>query len=242
MGGLAKFYGNDYNRIFENISTYDCKLDVMVYSANRSILINANCTVKPPYSALEAFLAVARGNISYDGTVYTNIDWTANDTEAVKRTLEIRSYHVFPVGPNESLPANATTAPLCLIPCADDLPATSFDVLSVNYNPNKDTLSELFINYDWNNFKNLTIHSTYSYLAFYSDIKNKLEWRYLLGQYVEGKFNLQIKFDKPPNKVTCEREEGAGTGEFNCTVSKLDEQIYNVKGFASGLDRLIVLW
>ena len=80
---------------------------------------------------------------------------------------------------------------------------------------------------------------------YYENMKEKFEWRYLLNQFDVGKFNLKIIFDKPIKEIKCEREDIEPLDKihsFDCEVNKIDERSFEVKGFATGLDKLIAIW
>ena len=134
---------------------------------------------------------------------------------------------------------------LCFLPCLDGLPPSSFDVLSVDYSPSRNYLFSLFDNYNGEEFKKLVVSSNYSLKFYYEKMEKEFEWRYLLGQFDTGKFNLQITFDKPIKEIKCEREDIEPLNEippFDCEVNEIDEKSFEVKGFASGLDKLIAIW
>ena len=242
--GLSEFYQKDYSSISEKQSTYDCNLQVDVQTSNKVISIDSKCTVTPPYSAMEAFLAVARGSLKIKGAEFSvapGLDWDDDEKEAVKKRLESIAQPVVAIQKGAKLPKEQNN--LCFLPCIDNLPPTSFEVLKVTYNPNREELSELFLNYNQEKFKDLVINSTYSYKTHYKKIGSKIEWRYLLGQFETGKFDLTITFDTPVKSVTCEREKIKTLikiHSFDCKVTKLGEKKFNVKGFSTGLEKLVV--
>jgi len=243
---IKYFFGNDYYPILEEEeSTYDCDLEMNISTVEKTVFLNTKCKVTPPFSAVEAFLAVVRGNIETKGvTYYSGADKDDDEKEAIRKRLEMINYPFFAVSEGEET-TGGEEASLCFLPCLDGLPHSSFDILSVNYNPDRDYLSNLFDNYDEEKFKKLVVFSNYSLKFYYETMEEKFEWRYLLGQSDVGKFNLQITFDKPIKEIKCEREDVKPLNEihsFDCEVNKIDDKSFEVKGFATGLDKLIAIW
>jgi len=240
---IKYFFGNDYYPILEEKSTYDCDLEMDISTVEKTVSLNTKCEVTPPFSAIEAFLAVARGNIETKGvTYYSWVDENDDEKEAVRKRLEIINYSFFAVSEGEEVTEEAN---VCFLPCIDGLLPSSFDVLSVDYSPNRDHLSNLFDNYDQEKFKELIVSSNYSLKFYYEKMEEKFEWRYLFGQFDVGEFNLQITFDKPIKEIKCEREDIEPLDKipsFNCEVDKIDDKSFQVKGFATGLDKLIAIW
>ena len=247
--GLSEFYQKDYSSISEKQSTYDCNLQVDVQTSSKTISIDSKCTVTPPYSAMEAFLAVARSNLKINGMEFsvapgstkTGLDWDDDEKEAVKKRLESIAQPAVAIQKGAKPPKEQNN--LCFLPCVDDSPPASFEVLKVTYNPSREELSKLFLNYNQEKFKDLVINSTYSYKTHYKKIGSKIEWRYLLGQFETGKFDLAITFDVPVKSLTCERENIKTLikiPSFDCKVTKLGEKKFNVKGFSTGLEKLVV--
>ena len=244
---IKYFFGNDYYPILEEESTFDCDLEMNISTVEKTVSLSTKCNVTPPFSAIEAFLAVVRGNIETEGvTYYSGVDKNDNEEEVIKKRLETIDYPFFVVSEGEEITEEITKeTSLCFLPCLDGLPPFSFDVLSVSYSPNRNYLSNLFDNYDEEEFKKLVVSSNYSLEFYYENMEEKFEWRYLLGQFDVGKFNLQITFDKPIKEIKCEREDIEPLDEihpFDCEVNKIDEKSFEVRGFATGLDKLIVLW
>ena len=240
---IKYFFGNDYYPILEEESTYDCDLEMDISTVEKTVFLDTKCKVTPPFSAIEAFLAVVRGNIETKGvTYYSGVDENDDQKEAIKKRLEIIDYPFFAVSEEEEITEETS---LCFLPCLDDLPPSSFDVLTVDYSPSRNYLSKLFDNYDEEEFKKLIVSSNYSLEFYYENMEEKFEWRYLFGQFDVGKFNLEITFDKPIKEIKCEREDIEPLNKipsFNCEVDKIDEKSFNVKGFATGLDKLIATW
>lgn len=240
--GLTEFYKKDYHSILEKQSTYDCNLEVDVQTSEKVISINSECTVMPPHAAIEAFLAVARGDLEINGGKFrTGSDWNADPREAVKQRLEFINYPVVASEIKKSVKEEMKN--LCFLPCVDDSLPVSFEVLTVNYTPSKEELSNLFVDYNWEKFEDLVVHSTYSYKIRYKNMERKIEWRYLLGQFETGRFDLTITFDKPIKLINCQREEIKTLmrmPSIECKVTKIDEKTFNIKGFSTGLERLIV--
>jgi len=240
---IKYFFGNDYYPILDKESTYDCDLEMNISTVEKTVSLNTECKVAPPFSAIEAFLAVVRGNIETKGvTYYSWLDENDNEEEAIKKKLEIIDYSFFAVSEGEEITDKTS---LCFLPCIDGLAPSSFDVLNVDYSPSRDHLSNLFANYDEEEFKELFVSSNYSLEFYYENMEEKFEWRYLLGQFDVGKFNLKITFDKPIKEIKCEREDIEPLNKihsFDCEVNKIDEKSFSVKGFASGLDKLIAIW
>jgi hypothetical protein len=242
--GLSKFYKNDYYKILENQSTYFCNIFMKILTLEKMILIDTQCTVTPPYSAIEAFLAVGRGNISTNGMkFYTGLSWDMDEKEAFKHRLQLIAYPIVAVRINETVVGNTTY--LCFLPCLDNSQPTSFDILSVKYNPSKEQLSKLFQDYSQEKFKELIVYSEYKYVLHYDHADDMLEWRYLLGQFESGKFKLEIEADKQIVDIKNERDEvqtliEIPKGEYE--IIKLGENLYTIRGFATGVDRLVVKW
>jgi len=242
---IKYFYGNDYYPILEKESTYDCDFKMDISTVEKTVSLDTKCNVTPPFSTIEAFLAVVRGDIETKGvTYYSGVDKNDDEKEAIRKRLEIIDYPFFAVSEGQEGQIAGETS-LCFLPCFDSLPPSSFDVLSVDYSPNRNYLSELFDNYDEEEFKKLVISSNYSLKFYYENMKKKFEWRYLLGQFDTGKFNLQITFDKPIKEIKCQRDDAEPLDKispFDCEVDEIDEKSFKVKGFASGLDKLIAIW
>jgi hypothetical protein len=245
---IKYFYGNDYYPILEKESTYDCDFKMDISTVEKTVSLDTKCNVTPPFSTIEAFLAVVRGDIETKGvTYYSGVDKNDNEEESLKKRLEIIDYPFISVvgEEEEQFTGEERTTSLCFLPCLDGLPPSSFDVLDVSYNPDRNYLSNLFDNYDEEEFKKLVISSNYSLEFYYENMDKSFEWRYLLGQFDTGKFNLQITFDKPIKEIKCERDDIKPIDEispFDCEVDKIDEKSFKVKGFATGLDKLIALW
>ena len=241
---IKYFFGNDYYPILEEESTYDCHLEMDISTVKKTVFLNIKCKVTPPFSAIEAFLAVVRGNIETEGvTYYSGVDENDDEKEAIKKRLEIIDYSFFVVSEEEEITEEETS--LCFLPCLDGLPPSSFDVLSVDYSPSRNHLSRLFDNYDEEEFKKLIVFSNYSLEFYYENMEEEFEWRYLFGQFDVSKFNLEITFDKPIKEIKCEREDVEPLNKippFDCEVNKIDEKSFEVKGFATGLDKLIAIW
>ena len=241
---IKYFFGNDYYPILEEESTYDCHLEMDISTVKKTVFLNIKCKVTPPFSAIEAFLAVVRGNIETEGvTYYSGVDENDDEKEAIKKRLEIIDYSFFVVSEEEEIIEEETS--LCFLPCLDGLPPSSFDVLSVDYSPSRNHLSRLFDNYDEEEFKKLIVFSNYSLEFYYENMEEEFEWRYLFGQFDVSKFNLEITFDKPIKEIKCEREDVEPLNKippFDCEVNKIDEKSFEVKGFATGLDKLIAIW
>ena len=242
---IKYFFGNDYYPILEEESTYDCDLEMDISTVEKTVSLNTKCKVTPPFSAIEAFLAVVRGNIETKGvTYYSGVDRSDDEEEAIEKRLGMIDYPFFAVSEGEEITGEGETS-LCFLPCIDGLPPSSFDVLSVGYSPSRNYLSRLFDDYDEEEFKKLIVSSNYSLEFYYENMEEKFEWRYLFGQFDVGKFNLEITFDKPIKEIKCEREDIEPLNKipsFNCEVDKINEKSFSVKGFATGLDKLIAIW
>ncbi len=240
---IKYFFGNDYYPILEEESTYDCDLEMDISTVEKTVSLNIKCNVTPPFSAIEAFLAVVRGDIETKGVIYySGVDENDDEKEAIKKRLEIIDYPFFAVSEEEEITEETS---LCFLPCIDGLPPSSFDVLNVDYSPSRNYLSNLFDNYDEEEFKKLIVSSNYSLEFYYENMEEKFEWRYLFGQFDVGEFNLEITFDKPIKEIKCEREDIEPLNKiplFDCEVDKIDEKSFSVKGFATGLDKLIAIW
>jgi hypothetical protein len=204
---IKYFFGNDYYPILEEESTYDCDLEMDVFTVEKRVSLNTTCKVTPPFSAIEAFLAVVRGNIETKGVIYySGVDEDDDEKEAIKKRLGMIDYPFFAVSEGEEITEEGETS-LCFLPCIDGLPPSSFDVLSVDYSPSRNYLSNLFDNYDEEEFKKLIVSSNYFIEFYYENMEERFEWRYLFGQFDVGKFNLEITFDKPIKEIKCERED-----------------------------------
>ncbi|OIP75765.1 MAG: hypothetical protein AUK07_00965 [Parcubacteria group bacterium CG2_30_36_21] len=245
---IRYFYKNDYHPILERKSTYDCDSEINVSFLEKTVFINTKCNVVSPFSAIEAFLAVARGTIEIDGIIYySGANQEDDEKEAFRKRLESIAYPFIAMAEGEekieTQPMEETN--LCFLPCLDGSPPSSFDVLDVIYNPDRNYLSNLFDNYSGEEFQKLVVSSNYSLKAYYEKMEERFEWRYLLGQFDTGKFALKITFDKPIKEIKCQRDDIEPLDEispFDCEVDEIDEKSFEVKGFASGLDKLIVLW
>ena len=225
---IKYFFGNDYYPILEEESTYDCDLEMDISTVEKTVSLSTKCDVTPPFSAIEAFLAVVRGNIETKGvTYYSGVDENDDEKEAIKKRLEIIDYPFFAVSEEEEITEETS---LCFLPCIDGLPPSSFDVLSIDYSPSRNYLSRLFDNYDEEEFKKLVVSSDYSLEFYYENMEEKFEWRYLFGQFDVGEFNLEITFDKPIKEIKCEREDIEPLNEiplFDCEVDKINEKSFS---------------
>jgi len=242
--GLTEFYKNDYYSILDTKSTYYCNIYMNVRTSDKLILMDSYCNATYPYSAIEAFLAVGRGNISADGsTHYTGLGWVMSEAEAVKKRLQFIESPFVAERPNETSTSGITY--LCHLPCLDGNSPASFDVLSVNYNPDKEGLSRLFQDYNLEKFRGLTVYSEYSYIVYYNSADHMFEWRYFVGQFDLGKFNLKIEFDKPILNITNRRDEIQTVVEIpkeNYEVVKLSENVFSITGAATAVDKLVIRW
>ncbi len=247
---IRDFYLEDYPLIFAEDSSYDCHIKMGVSSERKEIIINTECEIASPYSALEAFYAVARGTLEKEGVkYYTYLDASADEEEAFKKRLEILSYPYMSGGSssqeNEEEKNASEEKSLCIVPCVGGRTPESTEVVKVSYQPGINELEKLFQNYKWAHFKDLTLISEYAFKALYEDMEEKIEWRYLLGQHYNGNFEMELVIDKPADAVECLREESDLIGsapDFDCSVEKENDYLYKIKGFASGLDKLIILW
>ena len=242
--GLSEFYKNDYYNILEYQKDHYCDIEMKIWTSNKSVLINSHCTAEYPYSALEAFIAVARGNIENNESVYqTNLDWSMSEEEAFGHKLQLIQYPLVSVSLNGTTEAVAPY--LCFTPCLDNNPPDSFNVTSVKYSPDRKQVSNLFRNYSLDNFRGLNFKSDYSYTLFYKSMENVLEWRYLVGQADIGKFRLSIETDKPPSTLKNEREDIRTLFEIpeeEYNIDKISENEYVVSGSATGIDKLVIEW
>lgn len=246
---IRDFYLEDYPLIFAEESSYDCHIKMGVSSEKKEITLNTRCEINPPYSALEAFYAVARGTLEKEGvSYYTYLDKSANEKKAFEKKLEMLSYPSVAgtVSSEENAEEDISEGEsLCIVPCVDGEIPKSTEVIDVSYQPGVKELEKLFQDYKWANFKDLTLVSEYAFKAVYENMEEKVEWRYLLGQHYNGNFEMELVLDKPATTVECLREESDLIGEasdFDCSVEKENDYLYRIKGFASGLDKLIIIW
>jgi hypothetical protein len=247
---IRDFYLEDYPLIFAEESSYDCHIKMGVSSERKEITLNTQCEITPPYSALEAFYAVARGILEKEGvSYYTYLDKSADEEEAFEKKLGTLSYPTVASNvPSEEHSEEEILegeGNLCVVPCVGGEIPKSTEVLDVSYQPGVKELEELFQDYKWANFKDLTLVSEYAFKAIYESMEGKIEWRYLMGQHYSGAFEMELVLDKPATTVECLREESDLIGEapdFDCSVEKENDYLYRIKGFASGLDKLTIIW
>lgn len=225
--GLAEFYERDFYNLLDYQKDHSCLIKMSVWTKNNSILISSNCTSEYPYSAFEAFMSVARGEIgSGDNIYYTNADWEMDEREVVETRLNSLLY---PLGQE------------CSLPCLDGKLPDGIDVIDVRYDPPAGQASELFKDYSLDNFENLTFRSYYSYILHYSGSGNVLEWKYLIGESDQGSFILDLNIDRPILNIKNERlteEQGDDQYVFNET----SESRFVGRGVSVGADKLVVEW
>jgi len=243
--GLTDFYRYDYyNVIKEQQNQLYCDIEMKVNTASNSVLVNSNCIAEYPYSAFEAFYAVARGDISAEGsTLYTNLDWEMSNEEAFESRLEFIQYPFFATITGE-IPDISPTF-LCFVPCLDEKGPTLTDVLSVEYKPDKEQTSRLFKDYSLDNFRDLTFYGDYKYMLYYESAEHGLKWRYLMGQFDFGRFRLEIEVDKPVLSIENQREDIKTLEEipeYEYEITKVSENKFIVSGSGTGIDVLVVEW
>ena len=242
--GLSEFYENDYYTILNEQKTHYCSLKVRIMTETKTISINSNCVAEYPYSAFEAFIAVARGNVTTGESIYyTNLERNDDEIEAARKRLQLIQYPIFASSGNGTAPENTTN--LCFLPCSDGIPSSSFEVLSVNYTPDRESLSKLFEDYSLEKFNGLKVYSNYSYRLYYDSMENIIEWRYLISQFDLGSFDLEIESDRPPAKIENKRDEIKSLvdiPEEEYEITEVNENKFIVKGVATGVDMLVIKW
>jgi hypothetical protein len=240
---IASFYADEYHLILEKKSTYDCNIKLDISMEEKLFSVNMNCNISPPYSAFEAFLASVRGKIEKDGVIFdSGISKEAKIDKAFKERIEIMNEPIGVVSDSES-DKSGSSKKMCFLPCVDGLNPSSFEVLDISYNPSQEVLNNLFNNYKEDTFKDLDLNSSYSLKAHYEKMEDCLEWRYLIGQFYSGKFSVDLFLDKEVKEVLCQREDSEFLEEdddFNCDVSRIDENNFKVSGFTDGFYKLVI--
>lgn len=240
---IAEFYAKKYHAVLEKESTYDCNIKMDVSLEEKSVLIEMDCNVSPPYSALEAFYSVLRGKIETDGVMYdSNIPEGYGEKEAFKEKIEVMDYPFVTISDSEES-ENYETESLCFLPCVDSANYDYWEVMDVSYDPSREELISFFNNYSEEKFEDLIVNSKYSFEVYYSKMENVLEWRYLLGQFYEGKFKTELFLDRPVERVDCRREETDSPEEstdFNCEVTEINKSNFEINGFTDGFYKLII--
>ena len=241
--GLTDFYGNDYYNLADEEQNQYCDVEMRIWTENNSVLVNSHCIAEYPSSVLEAFKSVARGNITADGsTYYTHLDWDADKEEEFRAFIQFMEY------PSIAALSNATTkypTYLYFVPFLDDKLPSHFDVLSVEYEPDTEQVSEMFQNYDLDAFKGFTFQSNYEYLLYYDTIEHNFKWRYLIGRSDVGRFELEIEVDKPILRIEDERDDVQaliGIPKEHYEITEINENRFLVSGSATGIDKLVVEW
>lgn len=226
--GLTEFYENDFYNLLDYQRDQICVIEMKVWTVNSSVLINSSCIAQYPYSALEAFMSVARGDIgSGEDIYYTNLDWNMSEGEALETRLKLLLY------PFEQM---------CSLPCLDDNLPYDIDVIDVGYEPEAGKVSEMFRDYSLENFAGTVFKSHYRYVLHYEDFGNTLKWKYLLGWGDQGNFVLKIDVDKPISNLKSERVlETQGKGN-EYVLNKTGESSFTIRGFTVGTDMLVVEW